>query len=156
MYGSTPNRSAEIMDFRSYRLADHKAIRLIQESVEAGYVNGLPKHHLPSAFDVDVQPGSSCIFVCSYAQYVGLSTPTLQKIFRHRHILITNAPVSGIRFNINGLQTIGDVHEPRSIQSKREINFITFILISLARSILERWRRLEKDGAASHSCWVLR
>jgi hypothetical protein len=120
MFGSKPELPAQVMEFRSFRKTDHETLHAIQTSVEEGYINGIPKHHLLSAFNEENTKGASCIFICSYSEYIDLPIPRLQKIMRDRHILITNVPISGIRFNLNGLQTIGDVHEKRSIQSELE------------------------------------
>lgn len=117
MFGSNPNLAAEIMEFRSYKQSDHDTIRAIQASAENGYVDGIPKHHLPSAFNTDLEEGASCIFVCDYARYIQMTIHDLHKVIRERHILITGVPTAGIKFNLNGLQTIGDIHKPRSIQS---------------------------------------
>lgn len=124
-------------------------------SVEEGYVDGVPKHRLPSAYDKVPTEEASCMFVCNFSQYLGMSTPELHRIIRDRHILITDVPVSGIKFNLNGLQRIGDVHVPRSIQSKYyDIQVISYSLWQTSH-VVENRRGLEEDDTTGISSRIL-
>lgn len=46
-----------------------------------------------------------------------MDTPTIQRIFRDRHILVTNVPSTGaVAFDREGLQMLADVDELVTIQ----------------------------------------
>jgi hypothetical protein len=74
--------------------------------VEEGYVNGMPKHRLPSAHSKEYDPAASAVFVVEWAEFEKLSKPQVQDIFRHRHILVINSPTSTLNFDEVGLSTL--------------------------------------------------
>jgi hypothetical protein len=84
--------------------------------VQSGYVNGLPLHLLDSARDINYDPDASCIFVVEWERFKCTNSRDIQKIFRKRHILIVNAPVEAVDFNREGLETLGSLHSPRTVQ----------------------------------------
>lgn len=59
----------------------------------------------------------SSIFRVEYSKFVGMDTPAIQRIFRDRHILVTNIPSTGdVRFDREGLQALADLDAKVTIQ----------------------------------------
>jgi hypothetical protein len=84
--------------------------------VESGYVNGVPPHLLPSARETDYNRDASCIYVVDWTVFKDLPLLTIQEIFRHRHILVVNAPVETLTFDREGLETLGSLRSARHTQ----------------------------------------
>ena len=94
--------------------ADHEneLLRNIVHNVEIGYVEGRPRHHHPSAHSTSFDPSNptqSSIFVTDYADFVNMDSHLVQDIFRHRHILVLNAPLPDAGFSIATLKNFANV-----------------------------------------------
>jgi len=83
--------------------------------VNAGYVNGVPPHRLPSAMDRDHNLAASCVFVVRWDQFKAMTASEIQAQFRYRHILVLDAPVETLDFNQDGLETVGSIHATRTV-----------------------------------------
>jgi hypothetical protein len=92
---------------------ENKLLRDIHESVVAGFVDGKPPHHHPSArcprFDLG-SPPASCIFVVEYTDFVKKSQFEIQEIFGTRHIMVVNAPLEDEGFSLETLANYANVH----------------------------------------------
>jgi hypothetical protein len=84
--------------------------------VTAGYIDGKPPHLHETAQWVKPDIPASCIFVAEWELFKSLSSLEVQEIFRHRHILIVNAPVETVDFDREGLETLGSLHSARTVQ----------------------------------------
>lgn len=81
--------------------------------------DGVPPHRLPAASleTVGGKTSQSSIFRVEYSRFITMDTPTIQRIFRDRHILVTNVPSTGaVAFDREGLQMLADVDELVTIQ----------------------------------------
>lgn len=90
----------------------------IQASIESGYVDGRPRHHHPSARDRTFnreEPLVSTIFVVEYTDFILMPAEEVQEIFRHRHILVVNAPLLDEGFSIRTLKRYANVDRLVSI-----------------------------------------
>jgi hypothetical protein len=99
---------------------EYPVLHEIYDMVEAGYVNGLPKHRLPEAKLPDFDPKSSSIYVATWEKFVKLTTTEVQAIFRNRHILVTDTPIEPMEFDEQGLETLAPLSQPCLFQG----NFI--------------------------------
>ena len=79
--------------------------------VERAYMNGVPKHRLPSARSVEFDADVSGIFVVSWEQFSKMSSKEIQGVFRNRDILVTGAPIQPLSFDKDGLSTLADLKE---------------------------------------------
>jgi hypothetical protein len=96
---------------------EHQLLTEVVAMVESCYVNGAPPHMLPSAREINYNPGGlSCIYVTDWTDFKVLSPSQIQEIFRHRHILVLNAPVETVMFDREGLETLGSLHASRHVQ----------------------------------------
>ena len=88
----------------------------IQRLVERSYVDGRPKHHLPSARDPTFTPGSSIFFITDHADLGKYSKADLQRIARDRHIVVQNAPQDDFEWDRETLALLGNLKLLREIQ----------------------------------------
>jgi hypothetical protein len=93
----------------------------IYDSVKSHYHDGTPLHHLPSASNPDLndaadRPNRSSIFVISHRDFATMCGIKLQKIFRHRHILVTDTPNRPEEFSERNLAALGGYSRIRNIQ----------------------------------------
>lgn len=94
--------------------------------VEANYIEGIPRHHLPSARHVTVEPGASTFFIVPYEEFISMSTTTIQQIARDRNIVVRNVPQPKYDWSLQTLSEVGAVDLPRDIQG----NALTYPLPS--------------------------
>jgi hypothetical protein len=91
---------------------EYALLREIHENVEHGYVDGRPPHHHPSArekiFDPSHPPHSS-IFVADYQDFLKMSDMEVQLLFRDRHILVLDTPLSDEGFSLKTLKKFCNV-----------------------------------------------
>jgi hypothetical protein len=91
--------------------------------VEAGYVDGKPRHHLPSAREEIFDPSNtdqSSIFVVEHEKFTTMSPQLIQQIFHHRHILVLNVTSNiGGEFTFYALSQLGSMHKIREMQGKQ-------------------------------------
>lgn len=111
----------------------------VQSNIENFYVNGHPRHHLPSARDPEynsMDKQQSCIFVVEWELFSKMSTSQIQRIFTNRHILVLNAPLPEEPFNLETLATLRDLGIVMEMQGETIYpSFGTFL----------------KDGRCGHS-----
>ena|SRR5215472_2151329 len=84
--------------------------------VTDNFVNGRPRHHLPSAQSVEFDPNGSMFFIVEYADFIEMPIETIQNIFHHRHIVIDNVPVRNSKWSLENLSTLGSLTQMREIQ----------------------------------------
>jgi hypothetical protein len=93
-----------------------KVLRNVQQLVEANYVNGRPRHHLPSARDTKYTPESSVFFIADYKDFLKLSARDIHRIARHRQILVQNVPQEDFSWSRETLARLGGLKQFRDIQ----------------------------------------
>ena len=101
---------------------DAETLRKVEACIQAQFKDGLPPHLLANANSPTYAPGSSQsrIFVSSYSEFSGLEATEIQRILRHRLIL-----VHGHSFDYDygwDLQSFGrlyDVDKKVSVQGKK-------------------------------------
>lgn len=90
-------------------------------TVESGYHQGYPLHHLPLARQIDWDPHNvlqSSIFVAMYDDFKSMSPKTIQTIFRDRHILVLDAPLPSEDFSLKSLGELACTTIPIQMQGK--------------------------------------
>ena len=94
--------------------------------------NGIPLHALPGARHKDCSPplslqsspAQSQIFVVEYAEFKAMSSFDIQRIFRHRHILVLNHPQERTySFDLQCLHALGDLDQKRDMQGEPQPNY---------------------------------
>ena len=93
-------------------------LRNIQNLVEAGYVDGRPKHHLPSARELTFTPKSSIFFIADHSYFMKLSKKDIHRVARDRHIVVQNVPQEEFLWNRETLSKLGSLEQLREIQGK--------------------------------------
>jgi hypothetical protein len=88
------------------------------EMVEKGYVNGVPKHRLPSAMSPQYNRKASSIFIVQWADFIQMPTLEIQEHFRHRHILVTGTPTTPMNFDEEGLSMLAPLHQKNVFQGQ--------------------------------------
>jgi hypothetical protein len=116
---------------------EHKLLRETYQNVRESFVDGLPKHRLPSAQDIELTKGCSSIFVVEWSKFKTMSTLEIQRVFSQRHILVLNAPVETVNFDREGLGTIGSLTTTCEVQGKR-FSVLTINMTSL--TLIMQWR----------------
>jgi hypothetical protein len=110
---------------------EFELLKGIQAGVESYYVDGRPRHHLPSARELEVREGQSCLFVAEYKDALKLSQKQLLDIFKHRHILLLNSPHSDEGFGIPTMIDYANVWRPVSILGKMTLPFPSIVIFFL-------------------------
>jgi hypothetical protein len=90
---------------------DVETLRIVEASIQADFKNGLPPHLQPDAKSMSYEPGSaqSRIFVASHSEFSSLRDRDIQRILRHRLILVHGNPiVSNFGWD---LESFGQVHD---------------------------------------------
>jgi hypothetical protein len=117
---------------------EYELLQEVHESVEHGYIDGRPPHHHPSAqekiFDASHPPHSS-IFVTDYQDFVKMSDMEVQLIFRDRHILVLNSPLSDEGFSLKTLKKFCNIKKMVDILG--EMQHICLILIFSSQQHLQ-------------------
>jgi hypothetical protein len=93
----------------------------MQDGVEKLYHNHRPRHHLPSARDLEWHPDDptqSSVFVTDFVDFDEMEPATIQDIFRHRHILVLNMPFKGTKFSLAALSQLRDIQTPIQMQGE--------------------------------------
>jgi hypothetical protein len=93
----------------------------VQRLVESNYVNGIPRHHLPSARNVQFEEGASMFFIVDFTDFVKLKPVQIHEIYRHRNILVRNIPERGFDWSLETLSEVGALKRPREIQGLSEL-----------------------------------
>jgi hypothetical protein len=92
-----------------------QALQIIHSLVINNYVNGHPRHHLPTARQKIFQPDSSMFFIVKFDDYISLSGTEVQDIFQNRHIVVTNIPSRRYPWSRNTLAMLGSLTQDRDI-----------------------------------------
>ena len=93
---------------------ENKLLQDIHNNVEAGYIDGRPPHHHPSARERSYDPENpppSCIFVCKSEDLNTISSEDIQEVYRHRHILVTGVPLQDEGFSLATLKNYASLHK---------------------------------------------
>lgn len=80
------------------------------------FVDGKPRFHLPSARNIHFSDDASQFFITTHQNWLNLSDNERQAIYADRHIVVTGCPTSGIKFDAEGVSTLGRLYTPREIQ----------------------------------------
>ena len=113
--------SGIVLTVKLQAAVEHRLLAEVFEMVQANYVQGRPLHHLPTARSKTYDPSGSSIFVTPWASFKAMSVKEIQDVFRHRHILVLDAPVEQVKFDRDGLETLGSLHLSRTVQGKPRI-----------------------------------
>ena len=92
------------------------SLRVILGCLESSIPEGRPRFHDPSARSLNYDPEGSSIFIVDYSTFLSMHPSQIQKVFRHRHILVSNVPTDEMEFDLEGLSSIGSLSKPISIQ----------------------------------------
>jgi hypothetical protein len=111
------SRPVDLLDCDCKAAVENRHLAEVVQLVESNYVTGVPPHRLRTARSRKYDPSMSCIFVTPWTSFQTMSALDIQKIFRHRHILVLDAPVAKLNFDRDGLETMGSLHTPRTVQS---------------------------------------
>jgi len=84
-----------------------KLLRSVLRCVKSTLINTIPPYHYQSAYHVTYRPRGSSIFVVPHSHFLEMNPFTIQQVFRHCHILVTDVPYEKIDFDIQGLSTVG-------------------------------------------------
>lgn len=95
---------------------EYQILRNVQELVESNYINGIPRHHLPSARTLKKEEGASIFFIADAADFVKLDTEVIQEIFRDRHIIVRNNAQRDFEWSLETLSLVGGLYQSRDIQ----------------------------------------
>ena len=90
----------------------------IIEMVEKGYIDGVPKHCLPTALSRKFDPMASAIFIVQWADFIKMPTLEIQELFQHRHILVTGTPTTPMNFDEEGLSTLAPLQQKSVFQGQ--------------------------------------
>jgi hypothetical protein len=93
----------------------------VQGLVESNYVNGIPHHHLPSARNVQFEPGALMFFIVDFADFVKLTPHQIQEIYSQRNIVVRNIPERRFDWSLETLSEVGALKRPREIQGLSEL-----------------------------------
>ena len=92
------------------------SLQAILGCLESSLPEGHPWFHDPSAHTLQYNPEGSSIFIIDYSTFLSMDPLKIQNIFRHRHILVSNAPMDNMEFDLKGLSSIGSLSKQISIQ----------------------------------------
>lgn len=90
---------------------DTETLRKVEAAIQANFKNGLPPHLQPDAKSATYLAGSdqSRIFVASHSEFLKLEDEDIQRILRHRLILVHGNP---IEYNYGwNLKSFAQVHD---------------------------------------------
>jgi hypothetical protein len=112
-------------------------LKEIQAAIQSRVVNGKPPHRHPSARRIEYDPKGSSIYIADWTEFSKLTPLQVQDIFRHRHILIRNAPVEQAEFTLEGLEMLGSVRRQVSLQGLSRFIFDALSYMSYSRRTSE-------------------
>jgi hypothetical protein len=95
---------------------EYDVLRNVQSLVESNYIDGRPRHHLPSAWNPILEEGASIFFIVEHAKFVTMSPHQIQEIARHRNIVVKNVPQPAFDWSRETLSEFGGVSQLRDIQ----------------------------------------
>jgi hypothetical protein len=91
---------------------DNETLRKVEASIQSNFKNGLPPHLQPDAKSTTYLPGSdqSRIFVASYSEFSSLEDDDIQRILRHRLVLVHGNPIDyNYGWNLKSFARVHDV-----------------------------------------------
>ena len=91
-------------------------LKNVQELIESNYINGRPRHHLPSARDPNYTEGCSVFFIIDFPDFMKLSAFKIHEIARKRHIVVQNVPQEDFTWSRVTLSRFGSLSQLREIQ----------------------------------------
>jgi hypothetical protein len=112
----------------------------VQKLVEANYVNGRPRHHLPSARSIEPLPDSSTFFIIEHDDFIRLSPDTIQAIARDRDIVVQHVPQREFDWSLATLSEVGNLDQARDIQvgeCRDDESVIGMLKVGTLRDIFE-------------------
>lgn len=95
---------------------EYKILEQVQDLVESHYIDGRPRHHLPSARNVVMESGASIFFIVEFPDFVEMEIQTIQDVFRHRNIVVRNVPQRDFQWCLETLSLVGGLYQSRDIQ----------------------------------------
>ena len=108
---------------------DTDTLRKIETRIQANFKDGLPPHLLPNGKSITYLPGSdqSRIYVSSHSEFSSLEDIEIQKILRHRLILVHGQTFDyEYGWDLKSFGRLHDVDKTISVQGKRLFSFINF------------------------------
>src|ERR1700678_2626578 len=107
------------------------SLQVILGCLESSIPEGRPQFHDPSARSLNYDPEGSSIFIVYYSTFLSMHPSQIQKVVRHRHILVSNVPTDKMEFDLEGLSSIGSLSKRISIQGNMNPSASSwFILLS--------------------------
>jgi hypothetical protein len=97
---------------------EQRVLKNVQDLVQAGYIDGRPRHHQPDARNPATNATTSIFFVVTYQDFMELSEADVQRIFMDRHIVVTDVPAQKYRWDLKTLSKLGSLEQQREIQGK--------------------------------------
>jgi hypothetical protein len=116
-------------------------LREIKASVEGLYHDGRPLHHKKSARLINYNPNDprvSSIFVVNYADFKKMKPRDIQMVYRKRHILVLGVETERLRFDLQGLATLGALAKPRQMQGLYQIEICTKLANTISLQLQKR------------------
>jgi hypothetical protein len=119
---------------------DTKTLTIVEKSIQNDFKEGLPPHLQPDAKSKTYLPGSdqSRIFVASYSEFVNLNDEDIQRILRHRLILVHGNPIDyDYGWNLKSFARVHDVDAVTTVHGRICIillNVFTKTKISFVKS----------------------
>ena len=94
----------------------------MEARIQGDFKNGYPPHLQPNARSMEYAPGSdqSRIFVASHMEFAGLHAKDVQKILRHRLILVHGVPSDyDYGWNLDSFGRLFDVDTKTDVHGER-------------------------------------
>jgi hypothetical protein len=91
-------------------------LKNVQELIESNYINGRPRHHLPSARDPNYTEGCSVFFIIDFPDFMRFLASKIHEIARKRHIVVENVPQEDFAWCRAMLSRFGNLSQLREIQ----------------------------------------
>lgn len=100
---------------------DAETLRLLEQRVQEGFVDGLPPHLLPSARSLQYTPKSdqSRFFVSPHSEYMNLTSHQILGVLSQRHILVHGHPFDhDYGWNLESFARLYDVDRPTTVHGE--------------------------------------
>jgi hypothetical protein len=97
---------------------EHPLLKSLQTSIESQYLNGRPLHQHKSAKSAKFDPKWSHFYVTSSEEFARLKATDVQQIFCDCHIVLMGTPPDDIKFDREGLKSVGSLTACQEIQGK--------------------------------------
>lgn len=110
---------------------EYRQIQEILTSVESDYIDGRPLYHQPEARERGLSPNTSQFFMTTYNDWCDMGPRVAQEIFRDRHIVVTGVQVPKRQFDLDSLERLGNLDQPREMQGRFYPLFTWMCLVEL-------------------------